>query len=269
MDLELQQKYTNLLDDLKAYGSVAVAFSSGVDSTLLLYAAKEAVGENAVAFTAISVSFPKREREESVAYCDSLGVKQFQIETNELDIEGFAENPPNRCYICKKALFSQMLALAKKQNMTVLVEGSNVDDDGDYRPGMQAIKELGVASPLRKAGLTKQEIRALSKEFGLPTWDKQSFACLSTRFPYGERITSQKLTMIDEAEQYLMDLGFHQLRVRMHQNMARIELLPEEFARFMQDKVRLAVYDKFKEIGFDYVALDIKGYRTGSMNETL
>lgn len=269
MKQELQNKYNNLLTILKNYKSVAVAFSSGVDSTLLLYAAKEALGQQAIAITAISASFPKRERVEAQEYCENLGVKQFQIETNELDIEGFAKNPPNRCYICKKALFTQMLELAQKQGMTTLVEGSNVDDDGDYRPGMQAIKELGVQSPLRLSGLTKAEIRELSKEFDLPTWDKQSFACLSTRFPYGEQITKEKLAMIDEAEQLLLDLGFHQLRVRMHQNMARIELLPEEFSRFMQDEIRVKVYESFKKIGFDYVALDIKGYRTGSMNEIL
>lgn len=269
MKQELQTKYNNLLVILKKYKSVAVAFSSGVDSTLLLYAAKEALDQQAIAITAISASFPKRERIEAKAYCEDLGITHFQMKTNELDIEGFAKNPPNRCYICKKALFSQMLELAKKQGIEILVEGSNVDDDGDYRPGMQAIQELGVHSPLREAGLTKGEIRELSKEFDLPTWDKQSFACLSTRFPYGERITREKLAMIDEAEQFLLDMEFHQLRVRMHQDMARIELLPEEFSRFMQDEVRMKTYETFQKIGFRYVALDLKGYRTGSLNEIL
>ena len=249
--------------------SVAVAFSSGVDSTFLLYAAHDALGDRAIAVTASSCSFPERELKEAIEYCRRLGVRHFIVKSEELKIEGFAHNPKNRCYLCKQELFERIIKVAGENGIREVAEGSNKDDNGDYRPGLMAISELSVKSPLRDLGFTKQEIRDLSEYLKLPTWNKQSFACLASRFPYGELISEEKLKMVDKAEQLLLDMGFHQLRVRIHGDVARIELMPEEFPRFMEEERRLTVYEKFKEYGFSYVALDLKGYRTGSMNETL
>jgi len=269
MDKALLEKYDRLKDYLASFGSVAVAFSSGVDSTFLLYAAKEALGDRAIAVTASSCSFPERELNEAKEYCQKMGIRHFVIKSEELEIEGFSHNPKNRCYLCKHELFEKIGALAKEQGINEIAEGSNLDDNGDYRPGLQAVAELGVKSPLRHVGFTKQEIRELSQYFNIPTWNKQSFACLSSRFPYGDLINEKKLKMVDRAEQLLLDMGFHQLRVRIHGDVARIELLPEEFPKFMEEETRLSVYKKFKEYGFSYVTLNVVGYRTGSMNETL
>jgi uncharacterized protein len=258
-----------LLEYLRSLGSVAVAFSSGVDSTFLLKAAKEALGDKVIAVTARSCSFPKRELEEAKAFCEKEGIRHFICESEELDIEGFRQNPPNRCYLCKRELFEKIIKLAGENGIAYVAEGSNMDDNGDYRPGLQAVAELQVKSPLREAKLYKGEIRALSKKLGLPTWEKQSFACLSSRFVYGETITEEKLSMVDRAEQLLMDLGFHQLRVRIHGKMARIEIMPTEFEKLMAAGVREQVVEKFKEYGFTYVTMDLTGYRMGSMNETL
>jgi len=269
MKQELADKYKLLTEYLASFGSVAVAFSSGVDSTFLLYAAKEALGEKAVAFTATSCSFPVRELNEAKEYCKTHGIEQYIIVSEELNIEGFSHNPKNRCYLCKRELFEKMKQTAAEHGIAEIAEGSNLDDNGDYRPGLQAVAELGIKSPLRHIGFTKAQIRELSKEFGLPTWDKQSFACLSSRFPYGDTINEEKLHRVDLAEQLLLDLGFHQVRVRIHDNLARIELDPAQFDKFMDQSIRQEVYAKLKEYGFTYVTLDIQGYRTGSMNETL
>lgn len=263
----LEEKYTALREYLQSLGSVAVAFSGGVDSTFLLRVAHDVLGDNAIAVTASSCSFPERELREAEAFCKENGITHIVCKSEELEIEGFRQNPKNRCYLCKHELFEKIWGLAKARGIAAVAEGSNLDDNGDYRPGLIAVRELGVKSPLREAQLNKAEIRQLSRELGLSTWNKQSFACLSSRFVYGETISEEKLGMVDKAEQLLLDLGFHQVRVRIHGTIARIEILPEEFEKLLA--VRTLVYDTCKKLGFTYVTLDLGGYRTGSMNETL
>lgn len=263
------QKLEDLRNYVKQLNSAAVAFSGGVDSSFLLKVVADVLGENAIAVTAILPSFPSREFTEAASFCQEHGIRHLLCEVQQLAIEGFVQNPKDRCYHCKKEIFRQIQTIADENKMEHILEGSNTDDDGDYRPGMLAVAELGIISPLKVCGLSKTDIRMLSKYLGLSTWEKPSFACLASRFVYGERITEEKLSMVDGAEQLLFDLGFRQFRVRVHGRMARIEVEPEEFARMIQQEVRVEITEKFREYGFTYVALDLAGYRTGSMNEEL
>ncbi|MFV0517066.1 MAG: ATP-dependent sacrificial sulfur transferase LarE [Aminipila sp.] len=269
MNENLYNKYEELKSYLKSFDTLAIAFSGGVDSTFLLYAANEAMNGKVTAITAKSNLFPDREYRESVRFAKQYANKHIVYEVDELGVKGFEENPPNRCYLCKQHIFQEMIQLASKQNIKFLAEGSNMDDMGDYRPGLKAIEELNVLSPLRTAGLYKQEIRMLSKEFGLETWNKPSFACLASRFVYGEKITKEKLEMVGNAEQYLLDLGFNQVRVRIHDELARIEIEECEMEKIMIPQIIKSVNNKLKALGFKYVSLDLQGYRTGSMNELL
>lgn len=267
--MDFHHKYEQLKSILKQYKNVLVAFSGGVDSTFLLYTAHQVLGDQAVAVTAASPSFPQRELAEAQDFCRLLNIRQIIRKTSESEMEIFQSNPPDRCYHCKKELFSGMLTLSGEEELGQVIEGSNMDDLGDYRPGLKAIEELNIKSPLREAGLYKKEIRALSKELGLPVWNKPSFACLASRFVYGEPITPEKLQMVEQAEQQLMNLGLTQFRVRIHGKLARIEIFPDDFPVLMEPAVRSQITEDFRSFGFTYVTLDLDGYRSGSMNETL
>lgn len=260
----MDKKLKILKEYIHSLGSVAVAFSGGVDSTFLLKVAHGVLGNNAVAVTVRSCLVPEREIAEAEALCKTEGIKQLIVRYDPLAVPGFADNPPERCYLCKSRIFEEIKKVVAPLCIENIAEGSNVDDEGDYRPGMRAVAEHGILSPLRYAGLTKTEIRALSARVGLATAYKPSLACLASRIAYGDTITEEKLRMTEAAEEYLHSLGFGQLRVRLHGSLARIELMPEEINRMAEH--RDEVYSKLKSLGFDHVSLDLGGYRTGNMN---
>lgn len=267
--MTLEKKHEKLIAILKDLESVAIGFSGGVDSTFLLKVAKDTLGDNVLAVTARSSTYPEREFLEARDYAKDMNAKHEVIVSEELDIEGFAKNPIDRCYHCKNELFSKIQAVAKEKGYKFVLDGSNLDDIGDFRPGMKAARELGVKSPLKEAGMTKDDIRALSEKLDLPTWNKPAFACLSSRFPYGNEITEEKLSMVEKAEDYLRSLGIIQSRVRHHENIARIEVNPKERKKFFDEDLMDEVGKTLTGFGFTYVTLDIIGYRSGSMNEVL
>ncbi|MEL7565728.1 MAG: ATP-dependent sacrificial sulfur transferase LarE [Dehalobacterium sp.] len=263
-----REKLVELKDNIKSLNSLTVAFSGGVDSTFLLRVAHDVLKDAVLAVTVRSATFPEREFQEAVQYAKNLGVAQQILHFNEFSVPGFSDNPPDRCYLCKKELFAQIKSLSREHGIDHVADGSNQDDLKDYRPGMKAIKELGIISPLQESELTKDDIRLLSKEMNLPTWNKPSFACLATRFSMGDKITKEKLHMVDKAEAYLIELGFDQVRVRCHEKLARIEVSAAARNKFFNTDLMDQIDGALKRMGFNYVSLDLQGYRTGSMNPT-
>ncbi len=266
---EQSSKLEKLKDCIRSLGSLAVGFSGGVDSSLLLFAAHEVLGDSVIAITAAAASVPKREISEAKGFCEKYGIRHIICEIDQFEEAEFRHNGPDRCYHCKRLIFSRIMKIAAENGVRYIAEGSNLDDMGDYRPGLRAVEELAVKSPLREAGLSKDDIRMISKELGLPTWNKPAYACLASRFVYGEEITKEKLQLIDNAEQYLIERGFIEERVRMHGDIARIEVPAKDIPRLAGDETREAVYEYFRQLGFRFVTLDMGGYRSGSMNATL
>ncbi len=267
IDRELKKKYEKLKNDLSALPGLAVSFSAGVDSSLLLTVAAEVLGEKVLALTAVSPSFPQRELTEAETFCKERNIRQLLVLTNEMKLQDYRRNPSDRCYYCKKELFTEMKTAARDNGFEYLAEGSNLDDLGDHRPGSRAVNELGILRPLLDAGLTKADVRDLSRFLALPTWDKPSYACLASRLPYGESIEEEKLKKIEIAEDHLIGLGFRQVRVRLHRDIARIEVPAEEIEALVSQKE--TVLALLKECGFPYIAVDLRGFRSGSLNESI
>ncbi len=267
--LSPDSKYLQLISNLKTMNRLAIAFSGGVDSTFLLKVAADVLVDRVVAVTAVSAIYRTDEIEAAEQFAEALGVRHVLIENHALNNPSFVQNPPNKCYLCKRDLFTQIKAFAKAENIPHVADGTNLDDMKDYRPGLKALEELEIQSPLRDAELTKSDIRALSKELHLSTWDQPSQACLASRFPYQEPIIVSALEMVRQAEQYLSDLGFRQFRVRHHDQLARIEVVPEELNRITEKKLKNSIVSTFKTLGYVYVTLDLEGFRSGSLNEVL
>lgn len=263
----MEEKYLKLVGILKEMGEVVVAYSGGVDSAFLLKTATDTLGKNAKGILAVSPSYPSRELELAKQVAVDIGANISIIETHETEQENYLKNPLNRCYYCKSELFEKIIELAGDPSIKNMVDGSNYDDLGDHRPGMKALRERGVRSPLQEAELTKNEIRELSKKAGLPTWDKEALACLSSRFPYGERIDVKKLKMVDDMENFLRDMGFKNIRARHQNKTLKIEVSPYDIKRFFDDDIRIKIVDFAKKTGYTYVTIDLEGYRQGSMNE--
>ena len=266
---ELKEKLIKLEEYIRTLGSLAIGFSGGVDSSFLLAVAHEVLGDRVIAVTGADASVPEREVNEAMAFCADRGIRHIICKMNPMEVEGYRNNSPDRCYFCKHGIFSEVKKIADENGISYMAEGSNIDDIGDYRPGLRAAAELSVKSPLREAGLNKSDVRLISKAMGLPTWSKPAYACLASRFVYGEEITEEKLRMIDRAEQFLIEHGFLEERVRLHGRIARIEVPPSDIPRLASDEIRDMVYEEFRAIGFQFITLDLKGYRMGSMNATL
>jgi uncharacterized protein len=270
MTEETKQKYEHLRGILHEMGSVVIGYSGGVDSTLLVRVAVDVLGENALSVIAKSETYPTKEYEEAVTMVEGFGARYEVVRTEETDDLKFSENPPDRCYYCKTELFSKLGGIAEREGLRWIADGTITDDIGDFRPGMKAKSEKEVRSPLLEANLSKAEVREISRELGLPTWDKGSFACLSSRFPYGQGITKEALMKVDGAETLFRELGFKNFRVRYHdEKTARIEVGQQEISRLFNDELRAKIVNHLKGLGFIYVTLDLQGYRTGSMNEVL
>ena len=261
----ISEKEKNLFEILRAAESAVIAFSGGVDSSYLLWAAREILGARALAVTLDLATVPRREKETAGAFCRERHISHKMLAVDQTEIPGFSENPKDRCYLCKRALFETLKREALREGFAMVADGTNADDAKGYRPGLRALAELGIRSPLREAGLTKSEIRELSHRAGLATWDAPSFACMATRFPYGTRITPEGLSRVEAAEDFLREKGFAQFRVRVHGDLARIELPPEAFPKFL--KLREETAEVFRKLGFTYVTLDVEGFRSGSMDE--
>ena len=267
--MTVEEKLSKLKEIVSELKSVVVAFSGGVDSTLVAKVYYDILKDNAMAVTARSETYPDFEFKEAQKLAKEIGIKHLVIDTSELAIEGFADNPPDRCYLCKTELFEKLKVIAKQYDFLNVADGANLDDTQEFRPGLKASKELNVKSPLKESGMTKKDIREVSRMLNLPNWNKPAYACMSSRFPYGQSITEEKLRMVSEAEKYLRNLGLVQFRVRHHETIARIEALPEDIHILANSPTREELLCKFKEIGFTYVTLDLEGYRSGSMNEVL
>jgi uncharacterized protein len=266
---EIQKKFDGLVAVLQQMGSVLVAYSGGVDSTFLVKVAQDVLRDRIFAVIASSESYPKSETQWAIELAKKLDIPHMVIRTRELDNPDFSNNPPDRCYHCKTELFSRLKEIAAEKGFSFVLDGSNFDDIGDYRPGLQACKELGIRSPLKEVEFRKEEIRVLSKQMGLPTWNKPSLACLASRFPYNSEIDKESLEQVAKAEEYLWSLDFSQVRVRHHDQIARVEIDSEGIQRLLDPNLRARIVENLKKLGYAYVTLDLAGYRTGSMNEPL